>query len=100
MWKILRTLILPTKCDTFLVCPWSIVPSTGRNRQEAVRNSQFHGKEMIKIELSKEYILLFNTLTDTAQALARLRTELMLAQQQAEELFLSAEDDADAPSET
>ena len=43
---------------------------------------------MIKIELSKEYILLFNTLTDTAQALARLRTELMLAQQQAEELFL------------
>ena len=40
---------------------------------------------MIKIELSKEYILLFNTLTDTAQALARLRTELMLAQQQAEE---------------
>ena len=34
---------------------------------------------MIKIELSKEYILLFNTLTDTAQALARLRTELMLA---------------------
>ena len=55
---------------------------------------------MIKIELSKEYILLFNTLTDTAQALARLRTEMMLAQQQAEELFLSAEDDADAPSET
>ena len=43
---------------------------------------------MIKIELSKESILLFNTLTDTAQALARLRTELMLAQQQAEELFL------------
>ena len=69
-------------------------------RKKPSRSPQFYGKEMIKIELSKEYILLFNTLTDTAQALARLRTELMLAQQQAEELFLSAEDDADAPSET
>ena len=34
--------------------------------------------------LAKEYLLLFNALTDTEEALARLRTELLLVQQQAE----------------
>ena len=39
------------------------------------------------LEISKEYLLLFNALTDAEAALTRLRTELLLAQQ----LFLSAE---------
>ena len=43
------------------------------------------------MEISKEYLLLFNALTDAEAALTRLRTELLLAQQRAEELFLSAE---------
>lgn len=40
--------------------------------------------------LSKEYLLLFNALTDTENALARLRGDLLLIQQRAEELFLQA----------
>ena len=43
------------------------------------------------LEISKEYLLLFNALTDAEADLTRLRTELLLAQQRAEELFLSAE---------
>ena len=49
------------------------------------------GDKILKI--SKEYLLLFNALTDAEAALARLRTELLLAQQRAEELFLSAEEE-------
>ena len=46
--------------------------------------------------ISKEYLLLFNALSDTEAALDALRQQLMEAQQQAEELFL--QDDApDAP---
>ena len=48
------------------------------------------------LEISKEYLLLFNALTDAEAALTRLRTELLLAQQRAEELFLSAEGEKDA----
>ena len=52
------------------------------------------GKKGDKIlKISKEYLLLFNALTDAEAALARLRTELLLAQQRAEELFLSAEEE-------
>lgn len=50
--------------------------------------------------LAKEYLLLFNALTDTEEALARLRTELLLVQQQAEELYLSAEGREASPDET
>ena len=39
-------------------------------------------------ELSKEYLTLFNTVTDTAEALERLRQRLLLAQQRAEALYL------------
>ena len=35
------------------------------------------------LEISKEYLLLFNALTDAEAALTRLRTELLLAQQPA-----------------
>ena len=38
--------------------------------------------------ISKEYLLLFNTITDTEQTLSHLRETLLEAQRQAEELFL------------
>ena len=38
--------------------------------------------------LSKKYLLLFNTVTDTEKTLALLRESLLEAQRQAEELFL------------
>jgi len=47
-------------------------------------------------DIRKEYILLFNTITDTIEALEQLRTRLIAAQQQAEELFLDAEEDDNA----
>ena len=40
------------------------------------------------MNLSKEYLLLFNAITDAEETLARLREELMTAQRQAEELFV------------
>lgn len=45
-------------------------------------------------ELFKGYVLLFNALSETEEALARLRADLMAAQQQAEELYLSQEETA------
>ncbi len=45
--------------------------------------------------LSKEYLLLFNTITRTEEALKDLRRDLMAAQQQAEELFLAEEEPPD-----
>lgn len=38
--------------------------------------------------LSREYVLLFNAITDVEEALQLLRQKLMLAQQQAEALFI------------
>ena len=43
--------------------------------------------------LSKEYLLLFNAVTDTERALSQLREALLDAQRQAEELFLEEESD-------
>ncbi|MCI9003002.1 MAG: hypothetical protein HFG03_09265 [Oscillibacter sp.] len=45
--------------------------------------------------ISKEYLLLFNIVTDTEKSLAQLRETLLEAQRQAEELFLeeSAKDE-------
>ena len=48
-------------------------------------------------ELFKGYVLLFNALSETEEALARLRADLMAAQQQAEELYLSQEENAGDP---
>ena len=47
-------------------------------------------------ELFKGYVLLFNALSETEETLARLRADLMAAQQQAEELYLSGDPCADA----
>ena len=43
--------------------------------------------------LSKEYLLLFNAVTDTERSLAQLRETLLEVQRQAEELFLEQPDD-------
>lgn len=48
--------------------------------------------------LSAEYLLLFNTITDVDKALVRLHEQLVLAQQTAEMLFIEAEKNA-APEE-
>lgn len=39
--------------------------------------------------VSEEYILLFNTITDALETLDSLRKQLMEAQQQAEEIYIS-----------
>lgn len=46
--------------------------------------------------ISKEYLLLFNAVTDAEKTLAQLRESLLEVQQQAEELFLeeAGEDDS------
>ena len=47
--------------------------------------------------ISKEYLLLFNTITDTAQALQALQMQLLTAQLRAERLFVDeTEDNPDA----
>lgn len=42
--------------------------------------------------ISQEYLLLFNAITDVEQSLERLRQQLILAQQEAEELYISRAD--------
>lgn len=49
--------------------------------------------------LSKEYLLLFNTVTDTEKSLALLRETLLEAQRQAEELFLEEPEGNKSPDE-
>ena len=48
--------------------------------------------------IAREYLLLFNTITDMEETLLRLQERLVSAQQQAEELFLS--EDSAAHEET
>lgn len=43
-------------------------------------------------DVSREYSLLFNALSDAEEALDLLRNQLIAAQQQAEELYLEQED--------
>ena len=44
-------------------------------------------------EISKEYVLLFNAITETEQTLRQLQERLMFVQRQAEELYLQAEEE-------
>ena len=48
--------------------------------------------------ISKEYLLLFNALTDAEEALHKLREQLMEIQRQAEELYLEGTDAPEAPA--
>ena len=43
--------------------------------------------------ISKEYLLLFNAITDAEEALGQLRETLMFVQRQAEELYLQDEEE-------
>lgn len=43
------------------------------------------------LNLSKEYLLLFNAITDAEESLRQLQVRLMEAQRQAEELFMEEE---------
>nr|WP_325183186.1 hypothetical protein [uncultured Oscillibacter sp.] len=49
--------------------------------------------------LSKEYLLLFNAVTDAERTLSQLRESLLEAQRQAEELFLENTPSDDPPEE-
>lgn len=48
--------------------------------------------------ITKEYLLLFNAVTDAERALARLRETLLEAQRQAEELFLEESGGDESPA--
>lgn len=50
--------------------------------------------------LSKEYLLLFNAITDAEEALRRLQITLMDAQRRAEELFIQEEAGPGGPGGT
>lgn len=43
--------------------------------------------------ISKEYLLLFNTISDAENTLRQLQEQLIAAQRQAEELFLNTSED-------
>lgn len=47
--------------------------------------------------LSKEYLLLFNAVTDAERTLSQLRESLLEVQRQAEELFLEKDGEDDPP---
>lgn len=42
-------------------------------------------------DISREYVVLFNAITDAAEILENLRIRLQLVQQQTEELYLEGE---------
>lgn len=45
------------------------------------------------MEITKEYLVLFNAIRDTEQALESLQLKLIAVQQLAEELYISRNDD-------
>lgn len=47
--------------------------------------------------ISKEYLLLFNAVTDTERTLSQLREALLEAQRQAEELYLEESGEEEPP---
>ena len=49
--------------------------------------------------LTKEYLLLFNAITDAEETLQKVRSSLIAAQQKAEELFVEEGDDQEAVQE-
>jgi hypothetical protein len=44
--------------------------------------------------ISREYLLMFNAITDAEETLRQLREKLMFVQRQAEELYLEDEEEA------
>ena len=52
------------------------------------------------LNVPKEYLLLFNAITDAEETLQKVRSSLIAAQQKAEELFVEEGDDQEAVQET
>ena len=50
--------------------------------------------------ITKEYLLLFNAITDAEETLMRLSARLMAVQRQAEDLFISAPEAGSASKES
>lgn len=50
--------------------------------------------------ISKEYLTLFNAVSDAERILAQLRESLIEAQRQAEELFLEGADGEEPPNQS
>lgn len=48
------------------------------------------------MDITKEYLVLFNAITDIEQALESLRLRLIATQQEAEELYISRSDEDDS----
>lgn len=48
--------------------------------------------------ISKEYLILFNAITDAEHELERMRKKLIRVQQQAEELFIERDENEQEPS--
>ena len=62
-----------------------------------LRKSRKDGYKMLNVP--KEYLLLFNAITDAEETLGRLRSSLIAAQQKAEELFVEEGDDQEPAEE-
>lgn len=66
-----------------LICLYRYQPITGKKGQ-------------CKMDITKEYLVLFNAITDIEQALESLRLRLIATQQEAEELYISRSDEDDS----
>jgi hypothetical protein len=51
------------------------------------------------LNVTKEYLLLFNAITDAEEMLQQLRSNLIAAQQKAEELFVEEEPSGRTPED-
>ena len=78
------------------------LPATGVPSVESVKNllrmRSTQERIVLMNALRKEYVLLFNALTDTEEALRQLCADLISVQQQAEELFLEEPPDMLPPA--
>ena len=63
---------------------------SGRNHKILWGSKLYEGVSHMET-ITKEYLLLFNTITDLTETLERIHRELISVQQQAEELFLRKE---------
>lgn len=59
---------------------------------------QSERNECIMENISKEYLILFNAITDAEHGLERMRKKLIRVQQQAEELFIERDENEQDPS--
>ena len=65
----------------------------GEKSHKILRESGKDEYQMLNV--TKEYLLLFNAITDAEEALQQLRSNLIAVQQEAEELYIKAADLSD-----